>query len=628
MELLKLWETFRDGLWLLDTEYATPPGDPVIPVCVVGREFFSGRQIQLFFYPGQDYTNPFPVGKDALFVAYAAQAEWSCFMSLGWELPERIVDLYAEFRNEISGRVPPIGHDFDARLIGAMDYYHLDRIAAAEKKEMQDRIAKGHPFTSEEHSAILTYCESDVVCLEKLLPAMAPAIELPYAILRGRYTKAVARIERAGYPVDRDLYERVVRNLDPLKSRLIENFEAEHGPSPFVLTCGGTHKFSFRKFEAYLAQAGLLASWQKTPKNRLKKREDYLQEMARRHTTLQPLAELVKRIADLRQFGLTIGSDGRVRYPVMPFKADTGRNQPKTKQFLFAQSSWTRGFLKPPVGYAVGYIDWSAAEFAIAAVLSQDPAMIDAYRSGDPYMKSLVRMGLAPEGSTKNTHATIREVGKVWQLAAWYGTTAKSLVNRLPRGLVEKLPDALALAEEFLEKDRRVFQRFWQWTEARVEIFFHETHREETLFGWRHHLNAKLPEWKLRNQSLNFPMQATCAEILRWACVYATEAGIEVLAPVHDALLVGAAEEQIEDVVAHTQACMDRASVLVLGLPMRTDAKIFRYPERFLDPRGEMTWHSTMQLLTKVEGRGKEAHCDGADVAEGSILCVNHGQLH
>jgi DNA polymerase-1 len=607
MNLTDLQAQFKFGVWLLDTEYATPAGDVVIPVCIVAREFFSQRSIRQFFDPAQNYENPFPIGGDALFVAYAAQAEWSCFLSLGWELPTHILDLYAEFRNEISGRTPPEGRKcYDPRLIGAMDYYGLDRISAAEKKEMQERISRGHPFTAEERDAILNYCESDVVCLEKLLPAMAPEIELPHAIFHGRYTKAVARMERAGYPVDRKSYERVIRNLEPLKSRLIAVFETAQGSSPYLRNGAGTHNFSFRKLEAYLTDLGLLSVWQKTPKNRLKTKEEYLREMARQHPDLLPLANLVKAIGDLRQFGLTIGSDGRARYPVMPFKADTGRNQPKARQFLFAQSSWTRGFIQSASEQATAYIDWSAAEFAIAAALSHDPVMLDAYRSGDPYLRSAVSMGFAPEGATKETHGTIRDVVKVWLLSAQYGATAKSLVDALPQQLAITMPNPLASAEEFLEKHRHVYSRYWEWAEKRVELFEHETHCEETVFGWRHHHNTCLKDWQVHNQSLNFPMQATCAEILRWACIYATEDGIEVLAPVHDALLVGGPVDQIEEIVRRTQAHMDRASELVLGFTMRTDAKIFRYPDRFMDRRGVETWNKIMQLLDEIEAESTD----------------------
>jgi DNA polymerase I len=322
--------------------------------------------------------------------------------------------------------------------------------------------------------------------------------------------------------------------------------------------------------------------------------------MARQHPALRPFADLLKRIGDLRQFGLTIGSNSCARYPVMPFKADTGRNYPKAKQFLFAQSSWTRCFIKPAPAQAIAYIDWSAAEFAIAAALSQDAVMLDAYKS-DPYLRSAINMGFAPEGATKETQGTIRDVVKKWLLSAQYGATAKSLVDALPQQLAITMPNPLASAEEFLEKHLHIYSRYWDWAEKRVELFVHETHCEETVFGWRHRHDTRLKDWQVRNQSLNFPMQAACAEILRWACIYATEDGIEVLATVHDALLVGGPVDQIEEIVARTQAHMDHASELVLGFAMRTDAKVFRYPDRFTDRRGVDTWNNIMQLLDEIE---------------------------
>jgi DNA polymerase-1 len=323
--------------------------------------------------------------------------------------------------------------------------------------------------------------------------------------------------------------------------------------------------------------------------------------MARQKPVLLPFANLVKAIGDLRQFGLTIGSDGRARYPVMPFKADTGRNQPKARQFLFGQSSWTRGFIAPMRQEGVVYADWGAAEFAIAAALSQDPNMLNAYKSGDPHMQSAISTGLAPEGATKTTHGTIRDIVKIWLLSAQYGATAKSLTDALSPELQIKMPNPLASAEEFLEKHRRVYSRYWEWADKRVELFVHETHCEETMFGWRHRYNTRLKDWQIRNQSLNFPMQSACAEILRWACIYATEDGIEVLAPVYDALLVGGPAETIEEIAKRTQAHMNRASELVLGFAMRTDAKTIKHPDRFMDPRGAHTWKVIMQLLDEIE---------------------------
>lgn len=83
-----------------------------------------------------------------------------------------------------------------------------------------------------------------------------------------------------------------------------------------------------------------------------------------------------------------------------------------------------------------------------------------------------------------------------------------------------------------------------------------------------------------------------------WACAFAAERGIEIHAPVQDALLVGGSVDEIEDIVAATQEAMAQASDLVLdGFILRSDAKIVRYPDRYSDERGEQMWDRVMRLL-------------------------------
>ena len=60
--------------------------------------------------------------------------------------------------------------------------------------------ARGPGATTPEE--ILDYCETDVVALERLLPAMVPRIDLPRALLRGRYMAAAAIMEYNGMPID------------------------------------------------------------------------------------------------------------------------------------------------------------------------------------------------------------------------------------------------------------------------------------------------------------------------------------------------------------------------------------------------------------------------------------------
>ena len=98
-------------------------------------------------------------------------------------------------------------------------------------------------------------------------------------------------------------------------------------------------------------------------------------------------------------------------------------------------------------------------------------------------------------------------------------------------------------------------------------------------------------------------MQAHGAEILRLACILATENGIEVAAPVHDALLVVATEQRIDEVVAQTQAVMVQAGEIVLdGFQLRSEALIVRHPGRYMDPRGELMWARVWEIIEELKG--------------------------
>jgi DNA polymerase I len=85
-------------VWLVDFEFGAPPGGKPEPVCLVARELKSGRKLRLW----RDEFGampPYPTGSAALFVAYYASAEIGCHLALGWPVPERVLDLYVEFRS-------------------------------------------------------------------------------------------------------------------------------------------------------------------------------------------------------------------------------------------------------------------------------------------------------------------------------------------------------------------------------------------------------------------------------------------------------------------------------------------------------------------------------------------------
>jgi DNA polymerase I len=90
--------------------------------------------------------------------------------------------------------------------------------------------------------------------------------------------------------------------------------------------------------------------------------------------------------------------------------------------------------------------------------------------------------------------------------------------------------------------------------------------------------------------------------MLRIACCLTTERGIEVCAPIHDAVLICAPLDRLDADIAATRKAMAEASMLVLaGFELATDVKIIRWPDRYADPRGVEMWNRVCSLVAEME---------------------------
>jgi hypothetical protein len=121
-----------------------------------------------------------------------------------------------------------------------------------------------------------------------------------------------------------------------------------------------------------------------------------------------------------------------------------------------------------------------------------------------------------------------------------------------------------------------------------------------TTFGWEIRVSGTVNPRSLRN----FPMQGNGAEMLRIACIFLTEAGIRVCAPVHDALLVELPIGELESGLAKAQHLMRQASRAVLGdFELGSDAKAVCYPDRYMDERGQVMWDTVTGLIHQIKSR-------------------------
>ncbi len=217
--------------------------------------------------------------------------------------------------------------------------------------------------------------------------------------------------------------------------------------------------------------------------------------------------------------------------------------------------------------------------------------MMDAYRSGDPYLAFAKQAGAAPLWATKVTHKAVRDQFKSTVLAVQYGMGANSLAQRIGQPPIR--------ARELLRLHLETYRVFWRWSDAALDHAM-LTGSLHTVFGWREQVPDVANERSLRN----FPMQANGAEMLRLACCMGTEQGIEVCAPVHDAVLICAPMRRLDDDIAQMQDIMREASRIVLnGFELGTDATVVRYPDRYMDERGTVMWDRVMKLIQEQEKR-------------------------
>jgi DNA polymerase-1 len=571
-------------LWCVDFEFRSDPGERPWIVCLVAREFNSGREIRMW----RDElltlrAAPFDTGPDAALVAYYASAEIGCFLALGWPLPANVIDLFAEHRVATNGQKLPCAND----LLGALDIRGLAHLDAGEKGAMRDLVIGQRQWTETERRAILDYCASDVAGLIALLPVMAPTIDWPRAKLRGRYMTATARMEWTGIPIDAPLHQRLVANWSSIKVRLIAEVDKAYGVFE-----GGTFKRA--SFGRYLQTNGI--PWPRLPSGALALDDDTFDEQARSHPQLRPLYELRSTLSRLRLTDIPVGADHRSRCMLSAFQAVTGRNQPSASKFPFGPARWIRGLVREREGRSIAYCDWSAQEIAIAAGLSGDERMAEAYASGDVYLAFAKANHLVPADATKDTHADFREVCKAIVLGTGYGMGPETMALKAGISIVE--------ARELLRLHKITYPKFWRWIDDTVTTALF-TGQMQSVFGWRRHV----PRDANVRSLMNWPMQSGGAEMMRVAAIAATEAGLGVCCPVHDAFLISAPTDQIEGDVAAMREIMSKAGRAVTGgLDVRTDVKVVHAPRRFMDKRGEGMWGTVMALLEDLDTEGPGAH--------------------
>jgi DNA polymerase-1 len=585
-----------------DTEFRQQPNlRHVEPVCLCATDIISGQKWQVWA-GGQPQNNPLPTGPDVLYVCYAATAEHSYFLARGWNLPENILDLYAFHKLQANGYQEfhrGKMRDLERNLLGMMAENGLafEAYTPEEKEHWRKLIRRGGPYTTEEQQGILDYCSADERDLQLLLPILLPQMDLNQQLLLGDFTRVLAWMEFNGIPVDIKMCNRLWRAWPKILLGLVRRCEAENNYNVFRFDKEGAH-LDEKLYVELIVREGLQDEWPqsktgKYSKSISKKRNEQpnLRTMANKYPRFRAFFEVVELLQNYKRFEPPIGPDGRWRAPNVPWRQKTGRVTPKDAN-LFRMHSWFRFLIKPPAGRAVAYIDLMSAEYGVGGLLSGDEQMMETYRdviegrAESPYLVTGKKMGMIPQDADKK-HPRYK-LCKSAELAMMFGQT--------PQGCAEANNIGLDVAEEFHAGHRKLYHTYWSYTDWRIREA-RGAKRMSTPLGYYINVNRTVQD----NTLLNWPMQATCAEIMRLATSRMVDEGLSICVTVHDAVLLEAPLEDIEQHVEIAKNCWRWASERVLKFRMDADAKIVRYPDQYTDEDGTEAWNQMVQFLEEIE---------------------------
>ena len=614
----------------IDFEFTSSAQPDVDVVCAV-LQTENSQPISYWLFRSDESKSEFAEAMKRIeghtLVAFGALAECRALRSLGIDpLKYQWIDLYVEWRQlknhhdrfnfgwvkDSSGHVVlskpySILHDChletSASLAGCvLALLKLD-IDLDQKNLMRDLIlSKGSPdavCSPQERQDILRYCAEDVRHLPKVLQKMSSYYAKHFDMdrgeimkKRGRFIAALSGCEHLGTPLDMKSLNKLSANYDNI---LRDVYQSMNKVYPLYEETGKDFRFKSKLFKDLILELKLENEWPRTESGLLATDSESI-EKYRSFPQIEKLFQSRKIISSMRAIKIDaqeklmsrIGRDQQLRSFFGPLGTQTGRNAAKASHFILGMSNWLRILIMPSEGTSITGVDYSSQEFAIAAALSEDSNMREAYNSGDPYLYFGKKAGAIPADGTKNQFKRERDLFKSTTLGLQYGMASKSLARKLTHDIGRIV--TIEEAESLIELHQKIYPEFWMWSDYCWNKYLRdgclETSDGWVLFG--HNSNSLSVK--------NFLVQGTGASIMRRALILATETGLDVMAPLHDALYI-IHDQSDKKAVDTLQVCMRTASREFVDIDIRMDAKTFDRTTPWIEEKGRADYERFKKYL-------------------------------
>lgn len=608
---------------------------------------------------GQDLANAIEnwMEEGYIFVAYAVTAEARCFYALGID-PTTVkwIDLYLEFRQirnckdefnygnyyyngfQKTSVVPSMNEKLNRGKDNFKIPFSMDacvgrllgiNMDSGYKRAMRDLILTcPEQFNEKDKQDILLYCDGDITYLPHIHEYMNSVLDISvyigdthgtrehHQLKRGEFAAHVAIMESTGIPLHMESVKNLRRNVSLIKDKVITDLVEEFYPfyvrqkkNKADIMGRWVDKYSnFAEFIETKIDKSIAATWKKTSSDRYSADDEYLKTMEG-IPEIKAYRETRKILNQIKWFRVpdeskketdlfdNIGSDGHMRTFFGIYGTQTARNAPAAKRFIFAMSAWLRCLIRPPEGYVVVELDYGAQEFAIAAIQSNDPIMLEAYKSGDPYLYLAKAAGAVPKEGTRETHPKERDLFKSTTLGLQYGMGEKKLAIKLSADMRRyvSVEEARKLIR-FYERTYRVYIRYLKT----IDRLYRRQKYLQLPCGW-----VAFGDNPSVLSVRNIPPQGTGSSIIREAVKRIYAKGIGMTATLHDAVyLYVDANITGHHKISFAKIQMKEAFNNMLGIedfPIRIDECIHKANEPWISGKGERYYHLLKEYLEHKE---------------------------
>jgi DNA polymerase-1 len=386
----------------------------------------------------------------------------------------------------------------------------------------------------------------------------------------------LADMELTGILIDKEFFAVMEKELS---QRLIEIEEEVHKLVGYKFNINSTQQLSVALFETLELESPFK---KKTASGHYSTNAAVLEELQGKHSVVDLMLEY-RELSKLQStYVKTLPEnaspkDGRIHTSYSQTGAVTGRlsSYNPNLQNIPTRTELGRkvrnGFIARP-GCGLLAVDYSQVELRIVAHMSQDEAMLSAFRANQDIhattAAAIYEVPLDKVTKEQRRHAKAINFGLIYGMS--------------PFGLSRTTGLTLAEAENFVKAYFKRFPRVKEYLDGLRKMAMQQGY-VETLVGRRRYFPnlATTTNANARNQqereAINAPIQGTAADIMKiaminlFAALQKSELKAKILLQVHDELLLECTEKERNETIILVQSVMENA--YQLDIPLSTEAR-------------------------------------------------------